>query len=38
MPAGLAPAAMIWVAVIQSDQPFGTPSVRLIFEPSLFST
>ncbi len=29
---------MIWIAVIQSDQPFGTMMRRLISDPSLFST
>ena len=38
MPASLALSAIIWIAVIQSDQPFGTISRRLSSVPSFFST
>ena len=38
MPASLALSAIIWIAVIQSDQPFGTMIRRSISDPSLFST
>ena len=38
IPASLALSAIIWIAVIQSDQPFGTISRRSILDPSLFST
>jgi hypothetical protein len=38
MPASFALSAMIWIAVCQSDQPFGTISRRLMSPPLLFST
>ena len=38
IPASFALAAMIWIAVIQSDQPSGTISLRLTDCPALFST
>ena len=38
MPTALALSEMTWIAVIQSDQPFGQTILRSIFEPSLFST
>ena len=38
MPAFFALAEMIWIAVIQSDHPFGTMIRRLMLDPSLFST
>ena len=38
MPASFALSAMIWIAVSQSDQPFGTIRRRLMLEPSLSST
>ena len=38
MPASFALSAIIWIAVIQSDQPFGTIRRRSSFDPSLFST
>jgi hypothetical protein len=38
MPAAFVESAMIWIAVIQSDQPFGTMMRRLMSDPFLFST
>ena len=38
MPAAFALSAMTWIAVIQSDHPFGHWIVRSMSEPSLFST
>ena len=38
IPTAFALSEMTWVAVIQSDQPFGQTILRSILDPSLFST
>ena len=38
IPACFALAAITWIAVIQSDHPFGQTMLRSIVDPSLFST
>ena len=38
IPTAFALSAITWIDVIQSDHPFGQTMLRLIGEPSLFST